>query len=89
MIAMGFVKTWNQLAAVRAILGMFEATLFPGAAYLIACWYPRKQMATRNTTFYVISIVISGLSSTLAYGLGLLHGRHGLQGVGFLPTTRN
>jgi hypothetical protein len=38
-------------------------------------------MATRNTLFYVLSIVISGLSSTLAYGLSMLHGRSGNQGV--------
>lgn len=80
MISMAFVKTWNQLAAVRAILGIFEATLFPGAAYLIACWYPRKQMAVRNSAFYLISIVISGLSATLAYGCSMLHKKHGIQG---------
>ncbi|TXT05348.1 uncharacterized protein COLE_06668 [Cutaneotrichosporon oleaginosum] len=80
MIGMGFVTTWNQLTAVRAILGVFEATLFPGAAYLIACWYPRKEMAVRNVAFYVISIVVSGLSATLAYGLSTLHLRNGLEG---------
>lgn len=47
----------------------------------ISCWYPRKEMAVRNTFFYVISIVISGLSATLAYGLGTLHNKGGLQGV--------
>jgi MFS family permease len=80
MIAMAFVKNWSQLAACRAILGIFEATLFPGAAYIIACWYPRKQMAVRNVVFYIISIVVSGLASILAYGCSLLHNRNGIQG---------
>lgn len=37
-LSMAFVTTWNQLAALRAILGIFEAALFPGASYLISCW---------------------------------------------------
>jgi MFS family permease len=38
-LGMAFVKTWEQLAAVRAVLGAFESALFPGASYLVACWY--------------------------------------------------
>jgi MFS family permease len=39
MLGMGFTKDWQTLAGLRALLGAFEATLFPGSAYLIACWY--------------------------------------------------
>jgi MFS family permease len=81
MMCMGFVRTWNALAGLRALLGVFEAVLFPGAAFLIACWYPRKQMALRNTAFYVMSVVVSGLSATLAYGLSQMHGTAGKEGV--------
>lgn len=35
LIGMGFVNTWGELALTRAILGAFESTLFPGAAYII------------------------------------------------------
>lgn len=80
MTAMGAVTNWRQLTALRAILGAFEATLFPGAAYLIACWYPRKQMALRNAVFYVMSIVVSGLSAILAWGISQLNGRTGRAG---------
>jgi MFS family permease len=38
LVAMAFVKTWQQLAALRALIGVFEAALFPGCAYLISCW---------------------------------------------------
>lgn len=80
MIGMGLAPTWTVLAGLRALLGAFEAVLFPGATYLIACWYPRKQMATRNSYFYITSIVISGLSSALAYGLSQLDGRQNKNG---------
>lgn len=48
------------MGAMRALLGIFESCLFPGAAYLIACWYPRKQMARRSAAFYITSIAVGG-----------------------------
>lgn len=72
MIAMGFVQDHQQLAALRALVGVFEAALFPGAAYLISCWYVRRQIQTRLSFFYVMSVVVAGLSSILAYGLTLI-----------------
>lgn len=80
MICMGFVKTWSQLTALRALLGIFEATLFPGASFLIACWYPRRSMATRTVIFYLISVVVGNFSSILGYGISMMHGVRGLSG---------
>ncbi|PWN45404.1 MFS general substrate transporter [Ceraceosorus guamensis] len=72
MLAMGFVETWQQLAACRALLGIFEAALFPGAVYLLSSWYPRAEVQRRMSIFYSLSILASGLSAILAYGLGLI-----------------
>ena len=80
MIGMGYSHNWSMLAGLRALLGVFEATLFPGAAFLIGCWYPRKQMATRNSFFYTTSIVVSGLSSILGWGISQMDGMRGLGG---------
>lgn len=80
MLAMGFVKTPQQLIATRALLGIFEASLFPGAAFLIACWYPRKSMATRNTAFYFTSTAIGGMSSILAWGISQMNGTANMAG---------
>ncbi|GMK56054.1 hypothetical protein CspeluHIS016_0211100 [Cutaneotrichosporon spelunceum] len=80
MVCMGLAPTWSVLAGLRALLGAFEAVLFPGATYLIACWYPRKQMASRNAWFYITSIMIAGLSSALAYGLSHMDGIAGRNG---------
>ena len=43
MIGMGFVKTWQQLAAMRAMLGLFEAGFFPGCIFLVQTWYTRYE----------------------------------------------
>lgn len=69
------------MAAMRALLGMFESCLFPGAAYLIACWYPRKQMARRSAAFYITSIAVGGLGNLLGYGISKMHGMRGYSGV--------
>ncbi|CAD6904689.1 unnamed protein product [Tilletia laevis] len=80
MIGMGFVKTWEQLTGTRALLGIFEAALFPGAAFLLSCWYLRSEVQVRLTYFYLIAAVASGFSSIIAYGLSLLNGREGISG---------
>ncbi|TXT13900.1 uncharacterized protein COLE_00093 [Cutaneotrichosporon oleaginosum] len=80
MMCFGFLQNWQGLVGLRALLGAFESTLFPGAAYLIACWYPRKQMATRNTAFYFGSTAVGGLSSILAWGISQMHGTAGKSG---------
>lgn len=41
MIGMGFVTEWRQLAALRVILGIFEAGFFPSCVYLLSTWYTR------------------------------------------------
>ncbi|KAK0570072.1 hypothetical protein OC861_000213 [Tilletia horrida] len=80
MIGMGFVKNWHQLVATRALLGIFEAALFPGAAYLLSCWYLRSEVQLRLTFFYLLAVVASGFSAIIAYGLTLMNGREGLAG---------
>lgn len=41
MIGMGFAKSWEQMAALRVVLGIFEAGFFPSCVYLLSTWYTR------------------------------------------------
>ncbi|KAL1411934.1 hypothetical protein Q8F55_002923 [Vanrija albida] len=79
-LGMGFVNNWKELMGLRVMLGAFEACLYPGAAYLISTWYPRKQIATRLAFFYTSSMVFSGLGATLSFGISQMHGMHGKSG---------
>ncbi|TXT04324.1 hypothetical protein VHUM_04211 [Vanrija humicola] len=79
-VCIGFSNNWQTLAGLRALLGVFEATLFPGAAFLIACWYPRRSMAVRMSVFYIMSVTVSGFGAAMAYGISQLHGRNGHAG---------
>ncbi|KJX96043.1 phthalate transporter like protein [Zymoseptoria brevis] len=80
MIAMGFVKTWQQLAALRVVLGIFEAGFFPGCVYLLSTWYCRYEMGRRNAFFYLIGMLASAFSGILAFGLMQMDGLGGYQG---------
>ncbi|KAI5851530.1 major facilitator superfamily domain-containing protein [Morchella snyderi] len=80
MIGMGFVKDWRVLVVCRAILGLFEAGFFPACVYLISSWYVRYEVQKRLAAFYLISSMIGGFSSILAYGLMQMDGLGGLGG---------
>lgn len=44
MIGMGLVRKWEQLAALRVILGLLEAGFFPSCVYLMSTWYTRCEL---------------------------------------------
>ncbi|KAM5372176.1 hypothetical protein ACJZ2D_007576 [Fusarium nematophilum] len=80
MIGMGFVEKFGQLAALRAVLGFFEAGFFPSCVYLLSTWYTRYEVGKRYSLFYLLGCVASAFSGILAYGLMQLNGREGLTG---------
>ena len=41
LIGTGFIKNWEGMAGMRALLGIMEAGFFPGTVYLLSCWYSR------------------------------------------------
>lgn len=80
MIGMGFTKDWKQLAALRVVLGIFEAGYFPGAVYLLSTWYTRYEMGKRYAIFYCLGCVASAFAGILAFGLMQLGGQQGIAG---------
>ncbi|KAK8228866.1 general substrate transporter [Phyllosticta capitalensis] len=80
MIGMGFAPTWNALAGLRALLGIFEAGFFPSAVYLLSTWYVRYDMGKRYSVFYIIGCVASACAGILAYGLMQMDGLANLSG---------
>lgn len=53
---------------------------FPGCVFLVSCWYTRYETNTRMAVFYLTSMVISGFSNIIGYGMSRLGGRGGLLG---------
>lgn len=79
-IGTAFVKTRDQLLAVRFLLGMFESCTIPGMTYYLSRWYRRKETVFRISLFIVAAPIAGVVSSVLAYGIlklpnfGSLHG---------------
>jgi MFS family permease len=83
MIGMTFVKTWEQLVVLRALLGLFEAGFFPGCVFLISTWYTRFETQKRLAIFYLSSMVISAFANIIGLGITKLGGVGGLAGEYF------
>ncbi|EGR46420.1 uncharacterized protein TRIREDRAFT_5000 [Trichoderma reesei QM6a] len=80
MVGMGFVESFSQLVALRMVLGVMEAGLFPACTYLLSTWYTRYEVGKRYSVFYLLSCMASGFSGILAYGLMQLNGQQGRSG---------
>lgn len=75
------VTNYKGLWAIRFSLGVVEAPLFPGAVYLMSCWYTRKELALRLAILYTgqtLAFCVAGLISAAVFGT--LTGKYGLAG---------
>ncbi|KAJ3557628.1 hypothetical protein NPX13_g9888 [Xylaria arbuscula] len=73
-VGQGLVRNVEGLIATRFLLGLFEAGLFPGCAYLISMYYKRFELQWRMSIFFCAAIVAGAVSGLLAYGIAHLGG---------------
>jgi ACS family tartrate transporter-like MFS transporter len=77
-----FVEGPNSFYIARFLLGVTEAGFFPGAAYLLACWFPahyRTRVLALLSMAVPLSSVIGGPFSVLLLELNGLAGLKGWQ----------
>ncbi|KAK3111830.1 hypothetical protein LTR53_012520 [Teratosphaeriaceae sp. CCFEE 6253] len=79
-ICEGLVRTKEQLWAMRALLGLFEAGFFPGCMYLISMYYKRYENQWRFNIFFTGSILAGSFSGLLAYATAHMDGTAGYAG---------
>ncbi|KAF8177051.1 MFS general substrate transporter [Mycena galopus ATCC 62051] len=69
---------WGMLAC-RFIIGLPEASFYPGAVYLLSCWYTKKELAIRS------AVLFAGLDVANAFGAvvaaAILSGMEGTLGI--------
>lgn len=75
-----FVRTWQQMIALRVLLGMAMSGIYPGLTYLISTWYPRREQQTRFAFLQSGEVIILATGSIANFGLNQLDGRGGLAG---------
>ncbi|KAJ5960049.1 uncharacterized protein N7479_007199 [Penicillium vulpinum] len=83
VLGMGFVRSWTTLTVCRALLGIFEAGLFPGAVFIIGSWYRQYETATRVSLFYMAALTASGFGPILAYAFSLIRVGDGIYAQGW------
>ncbi|KDE06483.1 hypothetical protein MVLG_03137 [Microbotryum lychnidis-dioicae p1A1 Lamole] len=77
--AMAFVKTFSAGIAVRFILGVAEAGVFPGMAFYLSRWYRKDELGFRLALYIVCAPLAGAFGGLLASGLlkapsfGMIH----------------
>ncbi|KAK1656710.1 major facilitator superfamily domain-containing protein [Colletotrichum godetiae] len=81
IIGMSQSKTASSFLAGRFFLGMIEAGLFPGALFLLTCWYTKKEVGKRFCIFYTSGCVAPALGGIMAGAvISRLEGARGISG---------
>lgn len=80
MTAMGFVKSYGGLLAVRMALGLAEGGLFPGVTWYITLWYRRHECGLRMAIFFSAATLAGAFGGLLARGISEMKGKGGRPG---------
>ncbi|KAI1344175.1 putative MFS transporter [Xylariaceae sp. FL0016] len=75
-----FIRTWQQMIALRVLLGVAMSGIYPGLTYLISTWYPRRSQQVRFAFLQVGEVTILATGSIVNFGLNQLGGSGGIAG---------
>jgi MFS family permease len=74
------ITSWRQMIALRVLLGISMAGIYPGLAYLISTWYTRNEQQLRFALLQSGEIIVLATGSIVNFGLNHLDHKHGLRG---------
>ncbi|KAL8398501.1 hypothetical protein RB596_005871 [Gaeumannomyces avenae] len=77
-MTLGGVHDFAGMAALRFLLGMFEAGLFPGLVYYLTFWYKSDERSLRVALILASATLAGAFGGAIAYGIGHMNGVHGL-----------
>ncbi|OCF78525.1 hypothetical protein I204_00465 [Kwoniella mangroviensis CBS 8886] len=76
-----FAKNVKEIYALRALVGAFEASAYPGAVFLLSSWFTPSELALRisfyHSSQWMGSMLAGGLQATIYEGLD---GKSGIRG---------
>lgn len=67
-----FVESYAGLAAARAFLGIFEGGAMPAVAFILSCFYKKKELFLRMSFFIASSSLANSFGGLLAAGLSAI-----------------
>lgn len=80
MTLMGTVQNYAQLMTTRALLGFFEAALFPGISYMLSMYYRKNELLLRQAIFVSAASAAGAFSGLLAAAISNMDGVGGYEG---------
>lgn len=69
-MGLGGAQNYATVTAVRFLLGMFEAGLFPGLVYYLTFWYRAEERSMRIATILASATLAGAFGGVIAYGVG-------------------
>lgn len=79
-IFLGVCNTFSQVMAVRWLLGMAEAGLFPGLVYYLTFWYKHNERSLRVALILASATLAGAFGGAIAFGIGHMNQARGLSG---------
>ncbi|KAI9458212.1 MFS general substrate transporter, partial [Lactarius psammicola] len=80
MTVQGLVHNYGGLLAMRTMLGLMEAGLFPGVTYYLSCWYKRSEYGIRAAIFFSAASISGAFGGLLAAAISNMDGVGGKPG---------
>ncbi|KAG9250115.1 major facilitator superfamily domain-containing protein [Emericellopsis atlantica] len=77
-MCLGAAQGFASVTALRALLGVFEAGLFPGLVYYLTFWYRPEERSVRVAMILASATLAGAFGGAIAYGVGYMNGIHGL-----------
>ncbi|KAM3425228.1 hypothetical protein BST61_g7182 [Cercospora zeina] len=77
-IGLGGTQNFASVTAVRFVLGVFEAGLFPGLVYYLTFWYRAEERSIRVALILASATLAGAFGGAIAYGVGHMNGTSGL-----------
>ncbi|EAU32566.1 conserved hypothetical protein [Aspergillus terreus NIH2624] len=76
----GITQKYADLIAVRLLLGIMEAGLFPGLMTYLTLFYSKRELALRTGYLFSSAAAAGACGGLIAYGIGFMDGISGLRG---------
>ncbi|KAH7885894.1 major facilitator superfamily domain-containing protein [Phlebopus sp. FC_14] len=80
MMCHGFIRNYGDLVALRVLLGLAEAGLYPGIVFYISCWYKHSELGTRVAAFFTSATIAGAFSGLLSAAISNMNGVGGMKG---------
>ncbi|EEU35201.1 uncharacterized protein NECHADRAFT_102106 [Fusarium vanettenii 77-13-4] len=79
-MCLGAAHNYGSVTAMRFLLGVFEAGLFPGLVYYLTFWYRPEERSLRVATILASATLAGAFGGAIAYGVGHMNQVGGLSG---------